>query len=89
MKNGLLDYLIDYLESFMMESDWTEGNMEEQNFNTAEQARAIFTTICLIGNIDADTSVCDNMLLHLYDRTIGENIMSYDEFEGFMVELIV
>lgn len=78
MKNELFNYL----KSFMIGSNWEDGN-------TAEQIRAIFTTICFVGNIDADTSECDNMLLTLYDVAAIEDIVDYDEFESFMVELIV
>ena len=39
MKNKLLDYLFD----FMIQENW-------ENKNVKEQARAIFTTICCIGD---------------------------------------
>ena len=48
MKNELLNYLIDY----MIQENW-------ENKNVKEQARAIFTTICCVGNIEADTKECD------------------------------
>lgn len=54
-----------------------------------EQARAIFTTICLVGNIDADTRPCDEMLATLYWRAALEEIIDYDDFEKFMIELII
>lgn len=78
MKNELFDYL----KSFMIGSNWNEGN-------TPEQAKAIFTTLCFVGNIDVDTSECDNILLELYYDAEMEDIMSYDEFDYFMVEFIV
>ena len=74
--------LFDYLKSFMLGGGWYDENM-------AEQARAIFTTICFVGNIDADTAECDNMLLALYNETGMEDFVEYGEFESFMVELIV
>lgn len=74
--------LFNYLKSFMIESNWEDGN-------TAEQARAIFTSICFVGYIDADTAECDNILRTLYDEAAMEDIMSYDDFESFMIELIV
>lgn len=74
--------LFNYLKSFMIESNWEEGN-------TAEQARAIFTSICFVGYIDADTAECDNILRALYNEAAMEDIMSYEEFEAFMIELIV
>lgn len=74
--------LFNYLKSFMIENNWEDGN-------TAEQARAIFTSICFVGYIDADTAECDNILRTLYDEAAMEDIMSYDDFESFMIELIV
>jgi len=74
--------LFNYLKSFMLESGWHDGN-------TARQARAIFTTICFVGNIDADTAKCDNMLHTLYNETGMEDFVEYDDFESFMIELIV
>lgn len=74
--------LFDYLKRFMIGSGWHDGN-------TAEQARAIFTTICFVGNIDADTAECDNMLLALYNESEMENFVEYDDFESYMIELIV
>ena len=78
MKNELFNYL----KSFMLGSGWHDGN-------TAEQARAMFTTICFIGNVDADTAECDNMLLNLYNEAAMEDLIDYDDFESFMIELIV
>ena len=78
MKNELFNYL----KSFMIESCWDNGN-------TAEQARAMFTTLCFVGNIDADTMECDNILLDLYNKAAMENLIDYDDFESFMIELIV
>lgn len=74
--------MFNYLKSFMVGSDWNNGN-------TAKQARAMFTTICFVGNIDADTSECDNMLHELYNESSMEDIVEYDDFESYMVELIV
>lgn len=78
--------LFNYLKSFLMENSIEEEWMNE---HTLKQARAIFTTMCLIGYIDADTVECDNILLRLYNETDVRLIMSYDNFEMFMVELIV
>lgn len=72
-----------YLEEFMIQSNWLDENVPKQ-------ARAIFTTICFVGNIDTDTSKCDNILLHLYNVACIEDCdVSYEEFESFMVELII
>ena len=74
--------MFNYLKSVMVGSDWNNGN-------TAKQARAMFTTICFVGNIDADTSECDNMLHELYNESGMENFVEYDDFESYMITLIV
>ena len=78
MKNELLNYLIDY----MIQENW-------ENKNVKEQARAIFTTICCVRNIEADTRECDNILFVLYWRSVLGELIEYEEFEDFMLELIV
>lgn len=78
MKNELLNYLIDY----MIQENW-------ENKNVKEQARAIFTTICCIGNIKAGTKECDEILSTLYWRSALEYLIEYEEFEDFMLKLIV
>lgn len=79
----IMETIYKRLKMFMMQSNWLDNN-------TAEQARALFITLCFMGGIDADTSVCDNMLLELYNDSDMESIdMSYDDFENFMVKLIV
>ena len=78
MKNELLNYLIDY----MIQENW-------ENKNVKEQARAIFTTICCIGNIKAGTKECDEILSTLYWRSALEYLIEYEEFKDFMLKLIV
>ena len=82
MKPDMLNEMFDYLKSFMIESYWEDA--------AKEQSRAIFTTICLMGNIDVDTSTCYNLLHELWSAAaIGDLGVDYDEFEDYMVELIV
>jgi hypothetical protein len=82
------DKLIKYLKDFLIESEgWDD-------FNIKEQARSIFTTICLIGNIDADTAECDILLSSLYDEYIMPfkelyNSDEYENWKSYMIELIV
>ena len=78
MKNELLNYLIDY----MIQENW-------ENKNVKEQARAIFTTICCVGNIEADTRECDDILSVLCWRSFLGELIEYEGFEDFMLELIV
>lgn len=78
MKNELLNYLID----FMVQSNWEDEN-------TPEQVRAMFTTICFVGNINADTKECDDILSTLYWRAALEELIEYEEFTRFMLKLVV
>lgn len=83
MEKNMTEELCKYLEQFMNQSNWLDGNV-------MEQARAIFTTMCFVGSIDADTNICDNTLLHLYNVAAMEELdITYEEFESFMVKLIV
>ncbi len=71
------------LKMFMNQSNWLDCNV-------LDQAKAMFTALCFMGGIDADTSVCGNMLLELYNDSDMESIgISYDDFEEFMIGLIV
>lgn len=71
------------LKIFMVESNWLDNN-------TPEQARALFTTLCFIGDIRPDTAICDNMLLELYNNSYTKSVdISYDEFDLYMCELLV
>ena len=81
MKPDMLNEMFDYLKSFMIESYWEDA--------AKEQSRAIFTTICLMGNIDADTYVCCNLLHELWSAAaIGDLGVDYDEFERYMVAFV-
>lgn len=74
--------LFNYLKSFMIGSGWHDGK-------TPEQARAMFTTFCFVANIDADTMDCDAFLWILYTETGVNELVGYEDFEKFMIELIV
>ena len=82
------DKLIEYLKQFLIQNDWCERY-------TKEQARAIFTTLCLMNNIDADTAECDNILSYIYEEADIIETVDFDEyatynaFENYMLELIV
>lgn len=73
---------LDYLERFMMTENWADGN-------TPKQARAIFTTACIVGELQADTLKADSILKDLYKKAALEDLISYDDFENFMYELLV
>ena len=75
--------ILKYLNQFLIESNWLDKNVPEQ-------ARALFTSWCLMEDVDADTGKCDITLLMLYDNAALVTIdIAYDEFEDFMVGLIV
>lgn len=80
----LINEILKYLEQFIKQSDCWDNHY-------ARQTRAIFTTLCLIGNIDADTKVCDDILSRLYEMRVSacETEETYEDFENFMLELIV
>lgn len=75
--------ILKYLNQFLIQSNWLDENVPEQ-------ARALFTSWCLMENVDADTGKCDTTLLMLYDNAALESVdITYDEFENFIVGLIV
>lgn len=78
----MVDKLYEYLKGFMIHNNWYDENI-------SEQARAIFTTICIVGNLDVDTSKVDEMMNDLYYRAAMECIMGFDEFEDFMYKYLV
>ena len=83
MKPDMLNHMFDFLKEFMLCNSWDNGNVPQQ-------AMAMFTAICVMGDIEADTSGCDNLLWELYrDCAMEDTEMSYDEFVNFMVGLIV
>lgn len=83
MDKQIAETIYKRLKTFMIESNWLDNN-------TPEQARALFPTLCFIGDINPDTAICDNMLLELYNDSDMESVdISYDEFDLYMCELLV
>lgn len=79
----MLAPLYSYLKNYMIQTSWEDEY-------TRNGARSIFTTICLCCNIDADTAICDQLLVELYRTTdIQSAGVSRKEFENFMLEYIV
>lgn len=75
--------LLGYLKRFMMQSEWDDEHV-------ANQVRAIFTTLCLTRGIVADTSICDTILNELYCLPPLQSAdITYENFENFMLQLIV
>ena len=77
-KNELLDYIV----KFAIENKWDEENVPEQ-------IRAFFTTWAFLFRVDADTYNCDMALRRIYDTAGLDEVIDYDEFENYMVGLIV
>lgn len=79
----MVEALYEYLKQVMAQSNWLDGNIPKQ-------ARAIFSTICILGHIQADTAVYDRMIFDLYESPgMKDAGISCDEFDLFMCEYIV
>lgn len=74
--------LFNCVEEITKEYDWSDGIIPEQ-------VRALFTTWCFVNKIEADTSSCDTTLAKIYEIARVEGIWNYDDFENFMLELII
>lgn len=69
-----------YLHDFLIENCW--------DYKIPEQARALFTTLCFVGNIDAGTAECDRILNNIYYECGLEEQILFDDFDLFMCGLI-
>jgi hypothetical protein len=57
--------------------------------NVPEKARAIFTTICIMSDWEADTSNAGILLMELYTEADIESVdFSYEDFVNFMLSLL-
>lgn len=73
LKTALLDYVQD---------GWGQADQHAK-----EVARALFTSYCIMEDIYVDTIECDRLMHELYLKVPGRT--NYDDFYGYMVELIV
>lgn len=73
--------LVDYFKNFLSQSNWDDENIPAQ-------ARSLFTSICLIARIDADTALCDRLLKMSY-LWLPDRKPPYEDYENFMLEFIV
>lgn len=55
---------------------------------TREQCRAVWTTYCLMLEIEPDTMEYDNKLMELYEYYWSFSENSYEEFEAYMGALL-
>ena len=83
---NMVDYnkadLLNHIISFALISNWEDENIPEQ-------IRAFFTSWAFWFHIDADTHSCAQALGTIYTSAGLDEIISYDDYENFMVELIV
>ena len=67
-----------FLEKFLKENLWEEPLVQKQ-------AAAVFTTACLVGDIDADTAECANLIERFYQILQSKGItVDRDTFNSFM-----
>lgn len=71
-----------FLLEFMIQNNW-------QYKNVPEQARAIFTTICLMENLEADTAEPDKILLEVFNRSAMDEHLGFESFKNFMYSHMV
>lgn len=79
-------FLREYLDDMVREIE-TLGDIYSR------QARALFTSVCITQNIQADTSICDSLLSELYALSVTAETKNknfgYDAFESFMLSDII
>ena len=75
----------EFLDQFLYEN--APSPCFEDDVLLWEQIRSLFTSICLMENIDSDTSSCDELLRYIYTEI--ECSMSESEYENFMLANIV
>lgn len=71
-----------FLVQFLIQNNWEDEY-------TQKQARALWTSYCLIAGLDADTAMYDNDLQILFNKAALDELITYEEFDGYMCELIV
>lgn len=74
--------IYEFLTQFLIQNNW------EYEY-TKKQARALWTSYCLIARLDADTAMYDNDLQILFNKVALDELITYEEFDGYMCELIV
>ena len=76
----LADDLKEFIIDFINECCDLFSTTDEVSELWSEQARCIFTTWCLVNDVDADTSTCDEMIICLYENIIDTIDIGYDDF---------
>lgn len=77
-KSEFVDYIVEFIHDYGWESR-----------NIPQTIKSFFTTWAFLFHIEADTYDCDTALRTIYDGAQLSRKLGYDEFENFMVGLIV
>lgn len=82
LKNKLVRFLINEADYFGKNK---QGTIEKWlDYAACQQARAVFTTIALLLDYEADTGSGDMLLAEIYDRANLWDNVDYDDFDLFM-----
>lgn len=78
--------MLNALEKSVNGATWVNGDYD----NSTYQARALFTALCVMFNIESDTGKCDALISDLFYivKSFGYS-MEKDDFYNFMVADIV
>ena len=74
--------IYEYLKTFLIQNNWDDEY-------TRGQARALWTSYCLIGDLRVDTGRYDNDLLLLFDVAAIEELVTYEDFDNYMAALLI
>lgn len=86
--NWEAESVLGYLMRFLKANQGTDSSLDVRCVR--EQARALFTTVCMMGNIDADTAACDRILAQMWEAVSKDGHFTDREyFFNYMLELIV
>ena len=78
VKSDIYEFLI----QFLIQNNWDDDY-------TRNQARALWTSYCLIAGLDVDTVMYNYDLQILFSKAKLDEIISYKEFDVFMCKWIV
>ena len=77
-------YIDIYLDAFAEQSEgWEDAELQKEQF------RSLFTSWCLINNVDADTRQCDEKLRKLYEKARLEELIDFEDFCNYMLRYLI
>lgn len=85
MNDNIKDEMFSWLAHFLIDNYWYD-------FNVPQQARSVFTTICMLYHVDfdSDLELCGDMLYELWLCASTDEIeIDYNDFVNFMVAWLV